>query len=124
MGRFKNKADMIDSISNEAKVSKDAARKVLTNRSLETVLYLEQKLAVANAIIKEKEKYASSLMAIASSGRNPFDFPSEESLEDSVSVLKQRKKRVLSEKQLKALSKGRNVLKKLRKEVKKRDEKR
>jgi len=116
MSRFRNKADMINSISNEAKVSKDAARKVLTNRTLETVSYLETKLAVANAIIEEKRKQAEALIGIASSGGNPFDIKKELGKIDSTFPLQNKKKKTLSTKQLSALKKGRRKLKLLQKE--------
>lgn len=116
MSRFRNKADMIDSISNEAKVSKDAARKVLTNRTLETVSYLETKLAVANAIIEEKKKQAEALISIASNGGNPFDIRKELKELDNTLPLQNKKKKSLSKKQLSALKKGRKKLKLLQKE--------
>jgi len=119
MGRFKNKADMIDSISNEAKVSVAAAKKVLTNRTLETVIYLETKLAVANAIIAEKKKHAEALVIIASKGVNPFNIKNELGEIDTTLPLQNKKKKALSKKQLSALKKGRKKLNLLRKERKK-----
>jgi len=118
MSRFKNKADMIDSISNESKVSKDAARKVLTNRTLETVSYLETKLAVANAIIEEKRKQAEALISIASKGGDPFNIKKELEAIDIGLPLQNKKKKALSKKQLSALKKGRKKLKTLQKERK------
>jgi len=115
MSRFKSKADMIDSISNEAKVSKEAARKVLTNRTLETVSYLETKLAVAKAIIEEKRKQAEALISIASKEGNPFNIRKELETLEKPFPLQNKKKKALSLKQIAALKKGRKKLKILNK---------
>jgi len=106
---------MIDSISNDAKVSKDAARKVLTNRTLETMIYLETKLAVANAIIAEKKNAAEVLRQIASGGSNPFDIRKEMEGIKQFKPPPVKAKKALSLKQIAALKKGRKKLKILNK---------